>query len=52
MEFPWRRPSKSPGWYSPHFEVKNGVIHVPTGAGLGVDFDPDFLKKAVLVELS
>lgn len=27
----------------------NGKLKVPTGPGLGVDLDPDFLKKAVLV---
>jgi L-alanine-DL-glutamate epimerase-like enolase superfamily enzyme len=27
----------------------NGVIQVPSGPGFGVDIDPDFIKKAVVV---
>ena len=52
MEFPWRRPRKPAGWYHPNFDIKNGAIAVPTGSGLGVEIDPDFLKKARRVELS
>ncbi len=51
MELPNRGPVKEASWYSPHFEIKNGVIQVPTGPGLGVEFDPDFLKRARKVEL-
>ncbi len=51
MEFPNRGPVKEASWYSPHFEIKNGVIPVPAGPGLGVEFDPDFLKRARKVEL-
>lgn len=29
---------------------KNGVVTVPTGPGLGIDFDPDFIKKHELVK--
>ncbi len=50
MEFPYRGPAKETAWYSPRFEIKNGVIQVPTGPGLGVEFDPDFLKKARKVD--
>ncbi len=47
MEFPFRGESRAAaGWYSPRFEIKNGVLQVPSGPGLGVEFDPEFLKKA------
>jgi len=36
---------------SANFEIKNGVIPVPTGPGLGLEFDPEFLKKATVVKL-
>ncbi len=50
MEFPCRGPQKAPSWYRPHFEIRNGVIKTPSGPGLGVEFDPDWLRKAVRVE--
>jgi hypothetical protein len=30
--------------------VRNGVIKVPTGPGLGIEIDPDYLKKAQIVK--
>jgi L-alanine-DL-glutamate epimerase-like enolase superfamily enzyme len=36
--------------HSPQFIIKNGVLPVPTGPGMGVDFDPDFIKKSTLVK--
>lgn len=50
MEFPWRAPRKPVSWYTPNFDVKNGMVDVPTGPGLGVSYDPDYLKKLVKVE--
>lgn len=49
MEFPWRAPRKPVSWYRPNFEIRNGMVAVPTGPGLGVEYDPDYLKKAVKV---
>ncbi|MPZ17322.1 MAG: mandelate racemase/muconate lactonizing enzyme family protein [Luteitalea sp.] len=49
MEFPWRAPRKPESWYSPHFEIHNGTVKVPTGPGLGVEIDADFLAKAETV---
>lgn len=49
MEYVHRAPAKKEPWYSPNFEIKNGVIPVPTGPGLGLEFDPEFLKKAKVV---
>ncbi len=51
MEYVHRGPEKKESWYSPNFEIRNGVIPVPTGPGLGLEFDPDFVKKATLVKL-
>jgi L-alanine-DL-glutamate epimerase-like enolase superfamily enzyme len=50
MEYVSRGPAKKESWYSPNFEIKNGVIPLPPGPGLGLEFDPDFVKKATLVK--
>jgi L-alanine-DL-glutamate epimerase-like enolase superfamily enzyme len=51
MEYVWRAAPRKESWYSPNFEIKNGVIPAPTGPGLGLEFDADFLKKATVVKL-
>jgi L-alanine-DL-glutamate epimerase-like enolase superfamily enzyme len=50
MEYVWRAPAKKEAWYAPNFEIKNGVIPLPSGPGLGLQFDPDFVKKAQIVK--
>lgn len=50
MEYVWRAPQKKEPWFTPNFEIRNGVIPLPTGPGLGLEFDPDFLKKATIVK--
>jgi L-alanine-DL-glutamate epimerase-like enolase superfamily enzyme len=50
MEYVSRGPAKKESWYTPNFEIKNGVIPLPTGPGLGLEFDPEFLKKAAVVK--
>jgi len=50
MEFPCRGPHKPLSWYSPQFEIRNGVVKVPEGPGLGVEYDPEWINKAVRVE--
>jgi len=30
---------------------ENGVVHVPTGPGLGIDIDPDYIKKHTVITL-
>ena len=50
MEYVWRAPQKKASWFSPNFEIRNGVIPVPTGPGLGLEFDPGYLKKATLIK--
>jgi L-alanine-DL-glutamate epimerase-like enolase superfamily enzyme len=52
MEYVSRGPAKKESWYAPNFEIKNGVIPVPTGPGMGLEFDPDFLKKATVIKLA
>src|SRR6185369_8611681 len=44
MEYVSRGEAKKEAWYTPNFQIRNGTIPVPTGHGLGVNFDPDFLK--------
>jgi len=50
MEYVRRAPAKKESWYSPNFEIKNGVIPVPAGPGLGLEFDPEFVKKLSVVK--
>jgi L-alanine-DL-glutamate epimerase-like enolase superfamily enzyme len=50
MEFPYRNKDQNEPWQSPHFVIKNGVIKVPTGPGLGLEIDPKFLAGARRVE--
>ncbi len=50
MEYPWRAPEKANSRVSPNPRIENGKVKVPTGPGFGLQFDPDFLKKAVKVE--
>ena len=51
MEYVWLAPQKKESWYTPDFEIRNGVIPASTGLGIGVEFDPDFLKKATVVSV-
>ncbi len=49
MEYPFRGKEKKESWYTPSLEIRNGAIKVPDGPGLGIEFDPDYMKKAVAV---
>jgi L-alanine-DL-glutamate epimerase-like enolase superfamily enzyme len=49
MEYVHRSEAKPESWYKPNFAIKNGVIPLPTGPGMGLEFDPDFVKKATIV---
>jgi L-alanine-DL-glutamate epimerase-like enolase superfamily enzyme len=51
MEYAWRAEPKKESWYAPNFTIRNGVIPLPPGPGLGLEFDPDFLRKATVVKL-
>ncbi|MBK5294372.1 MAG: mandelate racemase/muconate lactonizing enzyme family protein [Acidobacteriia bacterium] len=48
MELPFRAKEKKESWFTPNFVIRNGVVKVPEGAGLGVEIDPDYLKGAVV----
>jgi L-alanine-DL-glutamate epimerase-like enolase superfamily enzyme len=50
MEFPHREIPKPVSWYTPNFMIQNGVVKVPQTPGLGVDFDPDYMKEAERVQ--
>jgi len=49
MEYPWRAPQKKPTWYGPDFTIAQGKIRVPDTPGMGVEFDPEFLKDAIVL---
>ena len=40
------RPEKPPKWFSPALAIIDGNLQIPEGTGLGVEIDPDFLRKA------
>jgi L-alanine-DL-glutamate epimerase-like enolase superfamily enzyme len=50
MEYVHRGEKDKEPWYSPNFQIRNGVIPLPEEPGLGLTFDPDFLRKATLVK--
>lgn len=52
MEYVSRKEPKKESWYSPNFDIKNGVLPVPTGPGMGLQFDPDFVKSATVINLA
>jgi L-alanine-DL-glutamate epimerase-like enolase superfamily enzyme len=49
MEYVHRSEAKPESWYKPNFTIKSGVIALPAGPGMGLEFDPDFIKKAAVV---
>jgi L-alanine-DL-glutamate epimerase-like enolase superfamily enzyme len=55
MEFPHRalpngQMPKAESWYTPNFLIRNGKLAVPMGAGMGVEFDPEYVKQMTRVE--
>lgn len=51
MEYVSRRQPNKESWYAPNFDIRNGVIPVPSGPGMGLEFDPDFIKTATVIPL-
>jgi L-alanine-DL-glutamate epimerase-like enolase superfamily enzyme len=49
MEYPFRGGAQTQSWYTPQLVIKNGVIPVPKGPGMGVDFDPDYIAKTEVI---
>ena len=52
MEYVSRKQPKKESWYAPNFDIKNGVIPVPTGPGMGLEFDPEFVRTATVISLA
>src|SRR5580658_1568724 len=50
MEYVHRSEAKPESWYRPNFTIKNGIIRLPAGPGMGLEFDPDFIKKSTIVK--
>lgn len=50
MEYVHRSEPKKEPWYTPNFAIRNGVIPLPGGPGMGLEFDPEFLKKAAVIK--
>jgi L-alanine-DL-glutamate epimerase-like enolase superfamily enzyme len=50
MEYVHRSEAKPESWYKPNFAIKNGVIPLPAGPGMGLEFDQDFIRKAAVVK--
>ena len=40
-------PRPTPDWYTPPLDVANGVVPLPTGPGLGIEYDPAVWRAAV-----
>jgi L-alanine-DL-glutamate epimerase-like enolase superfamily enzyme len=51
MEYVSRKQPKKESWYSPNFDIQDGMLAVPSGPGMGLEFDPGFLKSATVVDL-
>jgi L-alanine-DL-glutamate epimerase-like enolase superfamily enzyme len=49
MEYPWRATVKPPSWYKPDFKITAGKIKVPETPGMGLEIDPEYLKRAKLI---
>ena len=50
MEYPHRGPAKREPWYAPHFAIRDGMLTVPSGPGLGLEIDPQYLAAAKRIE--
>ncbi len=46
IEWARRTPPKPVSWQSPNLDAVNGAVLLPTGPGFGIEYDPDYLKKA------
>jgi L-alanine-DL-glutamate epimerase-like enolase superfamily enzyme len=49
MEFAFRGKYSTDAWAEPKFQIRKGVVTVPTAPGLGVSIDPAYLSKAEVV---
>jgi L-alanine-DL-glutamate epimerase-like enolase superfamily enzyme len=49
MEYAAALPKNTMNWYSPQIEVRDGLVAVPTGRGLGIDFAPEVMNDLQIV---
>ena len=49
MEYPWRAPQRAETWYTPNFLVKDGKLTIPTGPGLGIEINEEYVKERAAV---
>jgi len=50
MEYAAALPEHPMDWYSPQIEVKDGLVAVPTGPGLGIEFAPEVVNGLQIVD--
>jgi L-alanine-DL-glutamate epimerase-like enolase superfamily enzyme len=50
LEFAAAMPERPMDWYSPRTEVKDGLIAVPVGPGLGIEFAPEIVHGLNVVD--
>ena len=50
LEFAAALPERPLDWYDPPIEVKDGLVAVPTGPGLGIEFAPEVASGLQRVE--
>jgi L-alanine-DL-glutamate epimerase-like enolase superfamily enzyme len=49
MEYAAALPKGSMDWFSPRIEVKDGLVAVPSGPGLGIEFAPEVVNALQVV---
>jgi len=50
MEYAAALPEHPMDWYGPQIEAKDGVVAVPRGPGLGIEFAPEVVKGLEIVD--
>ncbi len=50
QEYPFVR-NPFPDWYFPHFKIEAGKVQVPTGPGLGLEYDDSLWIKAKKIDV-
>ncbi len=49
QEYRAQGPQPSPWWGAPSFKARDGAVQVPTGPGLGVEYDPAMWTRAEVI---
>jgi L-alanine-DL-glutamate epimerase-like enolase superfamily enzyme len=50
MEYAAALPERPMDWYGPRIEVKDGLVAVPVGPGLGIEFLPEVANGLEIVD--